>query len=382
MTVWPSGDVSIGYSHPPVTDKAAHPLEGIVKDAWGIAFVNRQLPDNGADLSVSQWLKLFDFFVNIKRHDLASACIEAADGTVDPENPLGLSVVSNSPNSQPERKIRRGLGGITTYQKRLTKSAGTILERQAGRGNLSFYTCTLPNICPDDLELIAQNWAKLTKSFCKELGRALERSGLPAMVVGVTEIQEKRLTRWGQICPHLHLVFQGRRNKFSAWAIDTNLATDLWNRQIELVIGKPFDGRATTRIEKPRKSMKAELGKYLTKGTNIINSIVEAGKIHLLPTCWVVCSLSLRRQVKREIRQFKNSAVENIFDRRSELQSIGVLRFRDILIQPDADPGGREFCIGCAGYFVIENWRELLKPSRDELDAWILGRIEQRVRFA
>lgn len=378
LTVWPSGDYSIGYSKPPKTDKGDHPLGGIQRDAFGIAWLNRPLPDNAKDLSLKDWVFLFEAFESMGRYDLASNAVAGMGSTADPENPMGLSVVSNSPISPPQRKIRQGLSGITTYQKRLIKSAGALLERGGSQGDLTLLTCTLPNISEEENERVCKNWAKLIKSFTKELNRELERFNLPGQVVGVTEIQEKRLSKWGQVCPHLHIVFKGRINRYSDWAISKERAAELWNHQIELLIGREIYGQATTRIEKPRKSLKAELGKYLTKGSKLIRHIMELGKTELLPSAWVTCTLSLRKQVKQAIKKLSNPAINNLFDRRKELQSVGVMRYRDIEVDVGDDRHSRTIVVGCAGYLQIENWRSLLFESREELDNFIIYLLEKR----
>lgn len=367
LKVWPSGDFSIGTVQPPKSDKEAHPLKGIYKDAFGIVFISRQAEPVPGLLTLAHWMQIFDFFVEKGAFDAASRTIAAADSALAPALPLGLSVPSNSPKGLAERKKRRGQNGITTNQKRLVKSAGAILEAGNEQSLISFLTCTLPSVSAEDLTLLAENWARLTKSFIKELSRELIRVGLPGEICGVTEIQEKRFERWGQVCPHLHLIFKGRKYWSDFWRISTAKVKDIWNHQVELILGHPFDGGATTRIEKPRKSLKRELGKYLTKGGKLVKSIIEAGKSHLLPTCWIVCSLSLRRRVKAGIRELRTLAVERLADNRSLLSSAGLLRYRDIVVDIDTNGSRRTITVGFAGYFCLDNWRMLLCDSTDEL---------------
>lgn len=221
------------------------------------------------------------------------------------------------------------------------------------------------------MDVVVENWARLVKSFIKELTRELHRKGLPGEIVGVTEIQEKRYKKWGQVAPHLHLIFQGRKYWSDFWQISTSRVRDIWNRQIEVIIGAPFYGGATTRIEKPRKSLKAELGKYFTKGGSIIKQIIEDGKGHLLPTGWTICTVSLKNRVKRAIKTLSTIAIEHLYDRRKQLKEIDILRFRDIKVEIKYGNKSKEITVGSAGYFTTYQWRLYLYDDIADLDACI-----------
>ena len=377
---WPSSDFSIGISIPPKADGADHPLDGIYRDATSIAFPGRQGEDNAERLSLNQWGSLLSYFEGIGRDDLALNAVANINRVVADASTMGLSVVSNSHNSAPQRKItRRGRRGITTYQKRLIKSAGVILESEASRQNLTFYTTTLPPLDLSDLEKITSNWAELVRRFVQELGRELKRRGLPGEVVGVTEVQEKRFDRTGQIYPHLHLVFQGRRHRLASWAITPAVATELWCHQVELLLGKSIYRKATTQVESVKKSLKKELGKYLSKGSKIVRQALENGKADSLPACWAICTLSLRRRVKRQIVEIRHIGVTWLFDRRQDLQALGLMRFKDISFEVKSDTGHilREQVIGCAGFLSLDNWQELIMQTPEQLDSYINLKLGQ-----
>lgn len=375
LSAWISGDFSLGFipNHKKTTDP--NPFENLDVD-WGlIAWLARLTMPGIGWMTWDQLINLFNALENAESHALAIKSAHAINrGLVQTD--VGLSVVSNSPNSDPQRKIRRGLKGITTRQRRQVKSAGVLLEQRYGRENLSFLTLTLPALSEMDIALINSRWSEIVKSFLKELGRELVRQGIDEEIVSVTEIQEKRFDKWGQVCLHAHMVFRGRLSAWKPWAIDKDWVKSLWNRQLEMVIGSSFDGRATTRIERPRKSLKKELGKYLSKGSSVIKSVIEKGLADQLPTAWVNLSLCLRRDVFRSIKKISGVAIANLWDRRNELQSIGLMRFREIFIPADHSRGRpRDLVIGIAGYLTCEVSELPLFDNLEELDAWILAQI-------
>jgi hypothetical protein len=375
LSAWLSGDFSLGFLPNHKKTRDPHPLADLGAD-WGLIawFARLQMPAVGW-MPLEQLLTLMTALEEAGSNSLAIKTAHAINrGLVQTD--LGLSVLSNSPNSGPQRKIRRGLKGITTRQRRQVKSAGVLLEKRYGRENLSFLTLTLPALSQEHILLINSRWSELIKGFIKELGRELKRHGLEGEIVSVTEIQEQRLKGWGQVCLHAHMVFRGRLSAWQSWAIDKQWVKDLWNRQLELVIGAPFDGRATTRIERPRKSLKKELGKYLSKGSKVITSVVELGLGEQLPRGWVNISLCLRRDVFNSIKKISGDAITNFWDRRNELQSIGLIRFREILIPADHSRGRpRDLVIGIAGYLTCEVSELPLFDNLAELDAWILAQI-------
>lgn len=381
--VWPSGDFSIGRINPPKGDKKAHPLGGIQRDGAVLVIPGREpeppaAPPELSSLDDGARAKLFCV---LEDEGMISEALSLYDG--DLQAPLGLSGVINSHNSQPQRKKNcRGSSGITPYQKKLIKSALVILESEVGRKSLSLLTLTLPTLSPDQLELVHKNWAEMSRKFHQELTRALKRHGLPGEVVGVVEVQEKRLKKWGQVCLHWHLVFQGRASRYATWALSPSFVRDLWCRQIEAVIGAPVYRDAATRIEQVRGSLVKELGKYLTKGCKVIKAAQESGQGDRLPNDWTTCSNSLKRRVKAAVRVYYGREVENLFDRRKDLQALGYLKYRDVAFEVKDALGNRirDVVIGCAGYLATDQWEELLFEPPEQLDDFIQNQLRKAVK--
>lgn len=375
MSAWPSGDFSLGFLPNHKKPEDPSPFADLGAD-WGtIAWLGRlHMPKQGW-MTLDQLLTYMDALEKGGSLQLALKSAHAINRSlVQPS--LGLSVVSNSHNSGTQRKIKRGLKGITTRQRRQVKSSGVMLEQKHGRENLSFLTCTLPALSQEEMALINSSWGIIVKRFLQEVRRDLERCGLPGEILSITEIQEGRLQERGELALHLHLVFAGRTSAWQPWALDSNRARYLWNHQLEMVVGHQFDGAATTRIERPRKSLKKELGKYLSKGSRAISRCIELGFADQLPASWTNITLSLRRAVFRAINRLTGNAITNLWDRRNQLQNLGIMRFREIFIPADLEHGRpKDQVIGIAGYLLVSVSKLPLFDNLEELDNWIFEQI-------
>lgn len=308
--IYPSLDFTNGPNHPPRKDGFKDSATRIEEVSYWNGYktvthyevstdegsVDRALQARGQKLLTdSQRLELFNAYEEAGDYDRAIALVDSAASI--PDSPMGLSVASNSHNLG----TKRGLKGITPYGKRLVRSAAALMEEKHGRRCLTLGTCTLPALEPDELKLVCRSWADLVRKFFQELQRLLIRKGLDSDYIQVTEIQEKRFEKWGQVCPHLHWIIHGRKSPRSDWSIKPHEVRSIWERLLSNLIQRPVDGTAATRIESPRKSLLAELGKYISKGTKIIRAIIDSGMTDSLPSAWWGCSKSLKAQVKQRI---------------------------------------------------------------------------------
>jgi hypothetical protein len=263
---------------------------------------------------------------------------------------LGLSVVPNSHKS----KSRRGQGGITPNNKRFIKSALTLLEDKHGRECITFGTATLPPMNQDELDLVCEKWGDITRKTFQELSRLLERRGLNPQYAYVTEIQESRYLSSGKVCPHLHWVCQGKLNKRSHWLILPSEIADIWSRMLSNVLGRTVGTGKATRIENPRTSLKAEMGKYLSKGGQTIKAVIANGDGGKLPTSWVGMSSSLRKEVYSSIETLTGKDAYDFIDKLETLSQLGILTYRKIcLTHYDSfthEP--YEVLLGFVGYFT------------------------------
>jgi hypothetical protein len=382
--IFPSGDFTIGRNQPPKTDKGSHPLEGIGSHTtfYGARKVSIPARDIHKDFDAKVLEKIAiafeqagdqekaEFFASRYAFEVLNPPdraenIELPKG-IEANNqdcygddwsnmvpsasaPMGLSDAINSHKSV-KKKAKRGSKGISSNGKRLVRSSLFLLEKQFGRGCLSFGTATLPPMATHELEKICLDWSNITRKFFQELTRLLDRRGLSKDFIQVTEIQEKRYSSWGQVCPHLHWIMQGRENLRSHWAITPDEIRSLWERILSNCLGRPIDGKAATRIEKPKKSLAVELGKYMSKGGKLIKQIAASDKAHLLPTSYWGSSISLKKQVKAAIKIIEGDECESFIDSLESLKADGLASYIHIFREMQ---DGYNLFIGLVGWVRI-----------------------------
>ena len=217
-----------------------------------------------------------------------------------PEWELGLvscPYLSQEP-SQGKNRAVRGSRGMGVRARRFVRNAGQVLQMGRSGNCNSFLTCTMPPCSKDEWKEIASKWPELLRRFNQELVRDLRRSKLPTLLVGVTEIQEKRFRETGEAALHYHVAFRGKRDRFDKkWAVSVHRARFLWRNICTDLF--PFLERdtfeAATRIEAVQVSVGAYLSKYMTKGGEVLESYLEAG--YAPPSSWYNCSAALRDAV-------------------------------------------------------------------------------------
>lgn len=351
--LWPSGDFTIGKSQPVKQDDRDHPLTGIEKDGFGIAYMSRQPEvdlDGGRLYELAEKLDAAGLEAQaykvgqVAGNAIASGANDAANEDGDRDEAMGLSVATNY-----HKRRSKGLKGITPQGKRSVRSCAALLEEKFGRECMTFGTNTLPPLLEAEIMVVCNGWAELTRQFFQELRRLLQRRGLSTDFLYVTEIQEKRYERWGQVMPHLHWLCQGRINRRSHWLIKPEDIKAIWERLLSNLLGRPVDCQAATRIEKPRKSLKKELAKYLSKGGAVLKKIIEAGKGDLLPSTWWSASRELIREVKQAIVILSGDACLDFIDSLESLQREGLLRYRKIMHKFE---DGFEICLGFVGFLL------------------------------
>lgn len=347
--LYPGDDFTIGKSQPVKQDDRHHPLSGIEKDGFGIAYTSRQ-PE--VDLDGERLYDLAEKLASAGQETQAykvgqaagNAIASGADEGGDQGEAMGLSVASNY-----HKRSSKGLKGITPRGKRMVRSYAAVLEEKFGRDCITFGTNTLPPLFDGEMTVVCNGWSELARQFFQELRRLLQRRGLSTDFLYVVEIQEKRYERWGQVMPHLHWLMQGRLTRRSHWLISPAEIKAIWQRLLSNLLGRPVDCSAATRIEKPRKSLKAEMGKYLSKGGTVLKKIVEAGKADLLPSTWCGASSDLKREVKQRIVILRGESCLAFIDSLESLQRQGLLKFRKIMHQFE---DGFEICLGFVGFLL------------------------------
>jgi hypothetical protein len=221
------------------------------------------------------------------------------------ESSIGLSPLTNSHKNFPVERKPRGSKGITGHGKRMTRNGAWLQQKIFGKKQLGFLTVTLPSFPdrPDIISALGWDWSELVRQFLQEFTRAIKRSGNQAIWSGCTEIQEKRLAKYGDVAPHLHIVYHAR-NESGGFFVHVNTMRVIWRRiidarilhyfgeEVEYVWGAAIDCASV------KKDAGAYLGKYMSKGRQVTEMMTEKGLADMIPSNWWHCCLELKRAVK------------------------------------------------------------------------------------
>jgi hypothetical protein len=247
---------------------------------------------------------------------------------------LGLSLARNS-----KRPPRYGLKGLPATGRKQVWRALALLEDE--RRVLSFWTVSLPT---DALIALARldAWPLFQDRVRKELGRKLQAAGLPVRLVGVAELQPKRSRAAGFPCPHLHLVFQGRKSPSAHWALspadlDEVIRAALATAGVHAPDGtKAEEWLATAgNVQQVKRSVRAYLSKYMTKGSGDTARWIGHEAEALLPRQWWFWSRPLRAWVIEHVFPLAFPFMKWVHAHREGLEEMGLARFR---VLPLDDP--------------------------------------------
>lgn len=249
-------------------------------------------------------------------------------------DPMGLSIAPNS-----KRPARYGLKGMPANGRKEVSRALALLEEN--RPCLSFWTVSLPT---EALLALARSdrWAQFQDRLRKELIRKLRSAGLPGLAVGVAELQPRRSLAAGMPCPHLHVVFQGRKTRGHAWALsradlDGVIAAALATAGVHAPDGiEASDWLACAgNVQQVKKSVRAYLAKYMTKGSDDTSEWIGHPAESLIPRQWWFWGRDLRNWVREHIFPIAFTFLLWVHTHRVELEQLGLARFR---ILPLEDP--------------------------------------------
>jgi hypothetical protein len=292
-------------------------------------------------------------------------------------NPLDTQSDSDVPSgASQEKRVRKG-NPMTPYTKRIVKSAAYLLEKAVGKENLAFLTLTLPGeseISSEELKTCNINFSELMRQFCQVLSRRLDKLGLSEEYVCVTEIQPKRFLQKGQVALHAHLVFQSRKNRYSNWAITKEEIRNVWEKLLTRLLKRNINAPAATRIESVKKSISKYLGKYLSKGGDVLKKVVESGKVDELPPKWDRIANSLRTRVKLLIKVPSDYAKRLIANNLESLKRKGVLLWYYVIEHDfgeydwfnEKKYGDRLKIVGYCGEFTTEKYMNEFAAIKNE----------------
>lgn len=237
----------------------------------------------------------------------ADIAIHGLRSYASPPDSLGLSKVLK--HHKPKKQ--RGIAGISRRARRKVECSALLLQQNHGKGRLVFGTLTLP---PEYASVLTQQYSEACRQFYQWLKRRLDKEGLSTEFIAVTEVQEKRLGETGEIALHEHFLCVGR-HVGNTWAISVNEFREAWFRCLENATGISVPGdrqSAATRVEKVRKSASAYLGKYMSKGGQVLRTLVEEGKCDRIPRNWVHSSIAMTHSYYASIRKLYGNVVGKI----------------------------------------------------------------------
>jgi len=219
-------------------------------------------------------------------------------------------------------------------RKKVSRSLACLEEN---RKLLSFWTVTLTDQDLDGIAL-AGSLDLFQDRLRKELLRQLRLHGLPQTVVGVVELQPKRSARDGRPAPHFHVVFQGKRRRDKTW----RLSTEVLDRVILSALGSAFQTvtQAGNRgnVQGVRKSVRAYLAKYLTKGSSAVSRYRGYWAQRLIPRQWWFMTRELLALVLRHITPILTGFVRFVHEQRAHLEEAGFCRVRKLDLQDPRAP--------------------------------------------
>lgn len=243
-----------------------------------------------------------------------------------PAAALGLSLVPN-----PKRPPRYGLQGMPSPGRKNVWRALALLEEM--RPLLSFWTITLPS---EALSALSQagNLPVFQDRVRKELARLLLIAGLPDLVVGVAELQPGRSRAEGRPCPHWHIVFQGRKYRGADWALNPEQLDGVIAAALATAGVHGLDLTKAGNVQAVRKSVRAYLSKYMTKGSGDCAQWVGTEHEALIPRQWWFWTRRLRAWVLEHILPLAFPFLAWVHENREAIAAQGLARFR-VLDLPD-----------------------------------------------
>lgn len=235
---------------------------------------------------------------------------------------LGLSLAPN-----PKRPPRYGLQGMPAAGRKSVWRALALLEEM--RPLLSFWTVSLPTESLSALRE-ADTLPAFQDRLRKELSRLLRAKGLPDLVVGVAELQPARTRAAGFPCPHWHIVFQGRKDRRSPWALSRADLDGVIAAALATAGVRAPALRSAGNVQQVRKSVRAYLAKYMTKGSGDCARWVGSSHEALIPRQWWFWTRRLRAWVLEHVLPVAFEFLAWVHQYREQLQARELARFRQL----------------------------------------------------
>jgi hypothetical protein len=250
---------------------------------------------------------------------------------------LGLSLAQRS-----KRGTREGLKGLPAAGRKQVWRSLALLEDD--RRLLSFWTVSLPTASLLALAR-ADSLPVFQDRLRKELARRLQRAGLPARLVGVVELQPQRSRAAGIPCPHWHVVFQGRKSPGHHWALSPADLDEVIRAALASA-GAPVPPdcdaaeflKAAGNVQQVKRSVRAYLSKYMTKGSGDTSRWVGTEAEALLPRRWWFWSRPLRSFVMAHVFPIAFGFLCWCHKHRRDIEEAGLARWRLLPLSDERAP--------------------------------------------
>lgn len=281
----------------------------------------------------------YKHYLDFKEKFGHSAALEAQNDARRGGRPLGLVTV---PISTKKPRTLAPCKGLTRHGARMLRQGAFLIEQSAGKDQVTFATATLPQLTEEELAQVEADWSNIVDRFVKRIRYQLQKKGLPAQVIHVTEVQSKRAHSSGVEVPHLHLVFQGRKRKRS-WAITPKQITKWWVKALQLkrMTLKMFS--SSCQLARVKYSVSRYLSKYVAKSSLKTGDATSSQTLRTLSLKqWWGCTDSLRKCIFKSTRVLSGYRPMELWSSH-EKEETAVWEFQGTISNP-WDGGDIVFC--------------------------------------
>lgn len=276
------------------------------------------------------------------------------------------NLVSSPKSSQPEsesgRKSKKyGLKGISRFGCKMVRSAAYMLQKEFGRTGLTFMTLTVPTLEHAERKKVALRWGEIMRQVIQRLSRLLERAGQPKLVVSVTELQSSRLKKYGQAYLHAHLVFPARCRKSKSWCVNVSDFRTWYKSLIERISGVDLSRLPRVETKVVRSSVEGYLGKYMTKGREGMQGVIDDIGEESVPGQQWNMSKDMRDLVKSST--IRSESWGDYMQLMIEYHVCGESQIKSYLKRVEIDIGGRIITTAWVGNLTEKERDRLGLPS-------------------
>jgi hypothetical protein len=166
-------------------------------------------------------------------------------------------------------------------------------------------TITIPSYSEENMRRICSQWHTLVKRFYESIQRRHKRETRVFDYVSVTEIQPGRWSERGECGLHLHFIYPAFRFRNGEWNLPDNWIRQRWQSLIQNLLEEGTVSRSPNyRREAVSTSSAGYLAKYLSKGGEVVQEVIDTLGEDFIPHRWYSMNVRLRYCILRNIRTF------------------------------------------------------------------------------